>query len=347
MNKTLKFSWGHIIAFLALIAVSYISFVGFTYLKNGNFTIALIEMGITDLFYIFVFIGAQQLKASGVKMKRKIIWERILLFVSPLIFIVGMISMSHFWTVRSRDQLIVEQFSNSIESAKQLFDDYEDYSNKRIEKYESTLNNIIGSQYSKPDLFKNAGFQRGKTDVQKANMVETLRLQLLSTNYYNLKNKAIKWIDEANQGASTWNVFLLGNTREIKSSIAEWENQLKSFSAKEMTNESLTAQYFTKDQYQRGDIFDEEEKFISIGAKKAIDGIDGLTSAFTKPELPNVYAIVFGIILYFMLLFPYLIQERHSKSSYKTIGKKISNKSKITISSDNSKNAPLKGTFRL
>jgi hypothetical protein len=34
MNEQLKFSWGHIIAFLALIIISYISFVG---VKNNNF----------------------------------------------------------------------------------------------------------------------------------------------------------------------------------------------------------------------------------------------------------------------------------------------------------------------
>ena len=67
MNEKLQFSWGHIIAFLALIAVSYISFVGFTYLTNGNFTFALIGMGITDIVYILFFIGAQQMKASGVR----------------------------------------------------------------------------------------------------------------------------------------------------------------------------------------------------------------------------------------------------------------------------------------
>ena len=38
MNEQLKFSWGHIIAFLALIIISYISFVGVTYMTDGDFT---------------------------------------------------------------------------------------------------------------------------------------------------------------------------------------------------------------------------------------------------------------------------------------------------------------------
>lgn len=334
MNETLKFSWGHIIAFLAMIAVSYISFMGFTYLTNGNFTMALIGMGITDLVYIIVFIGAQQLKASGVKMKKKSIWERILIFGSPLIFVVGMISMSHFWTVRSRNISIVQQFKTSIENARQLFNDYEDYSDKRISLYETGLNTLIDNRTTRPEMFKRSGLTLENANIQKDNMVETLQLQLLSSNYYNLKTKALKWIEEASQGASTWNVFLLGNTQEIKSAIDNWENQLKSFSTKEMSNETLVVET-------------EVIPFDSMGARRSIDGIDGLTSAFTTPQKPNVSAIIFGIVIYGMLIFPYLIQERHSKSSYTIFGRKNKYTSGITISKETSKNVSHKGTFRL
>lgn len=304
MNEKLQFSWGHIIAFLALIAVSYISFVGFTYLTNGNFTFALIGMGITDIVLIIFFIGAQQMKASGVKMSRKIIWERIFIFGSPVVFIAGMISMSHFWTVRSQNDEIVETFNNSINSSKQLFTDYEEYSNQRIETYQNNLTQIIVNKSSNPQAFKNAGFEDSKASIQRDNMVETLRLQLLSQNYDSLKTVASKWIDDAAQGASTWNVFLLGNTQEIKAALGNWENQLKSSSAKEMSNESITG---TVDHFQ------------SNGAKNAIVGIDSLTSSFTNQKFPTLGAIIYGLIIYFMLLFPYFLQDRHTKNVYRKL----------------------------
>ena len=313
MNEKLQFSWGHIIAFLALIAVSYISFVGFTYLTNGNFTFALVGMGITDIVFILFFIGAQQMKASGVKMKRKIIWERIFIFGSPIVFIAGMISMSHFWTVKSQNDEIVETFKNSINSSRQLFTDYEEYSNQRIETYQNNLTQIIVNKGSNPQSFKKAGFEDSKASIQRDNMVETLRLQLLSQNYDSLKTVANKWIDDAAQGASTWNVFLLGNTREIKEALGNWENQLKSFSAKEMSNESITG---TVDHFQ------------SNGAKNAIAGIDSLTSSFTTKKTPKPAAFFFGIVIYFMLLFPYFLQERHTKNIYRLTG--AENKTKHT-----------------
>lgn len=305
MNEKLQFSWGHIIAFLALIVVSYISFVGFTYLTNGNFTFALIGMGITDLVFILFFIGAQQMKASGVKMRRKIIWERIFIFGSPIIFIAGMISMSHFWTVRSHNDEIVKTFKNSINSSRQLFSDYEEYSNQRIDSYQNNLTRIIVNKSSNPQAFKKAGFDDSKATVQRDNMVETLRLQLLSQNYDSLKTIANKWINDASKGASTWNVFLLGNTREIKDALGDWENQLKSFSAKEMSNESII-----------GNV----DHFQSDGVKNAIVGIDSLTYSFTNQKLPTVGAIIFGLIVYFMLLFPYFLQDRHTKNVYRLTG---------------------------
>lgn len=318
MNEKLQFSWGHIIAFLALIAVSYISFVGFTYLTNGDFTFALFGMGITDIVFIIFFIGAQQMKASGVKMKRKIIWERIFIFGSPIVFIAGMISMSHFWTVKSQNNAIVETFKNSINSSRQLFTDYEDYSNQRIDAYQNNLTQIIVNKSSNPQAFKGAGFEDSKASIQRDNMVETLRIQLLSQNYDSLKTVANKWIDEAAQGASTWNVFLLGNTREIKEALGNWENQLKSFSAKEMSNENIAG---TVDHFQ------------SNGAKDAIEGIESLTSSFTTQKFPTLAAIIFGLIIYLMLLFPYIIQDRHTKNVYRLTGSESNTKHKKVKSS--------------
>lgn len=311
MNEKLKFAWGIVISILAIIIVSYISFVGFTYLTNGDFTFAAIGMVLTDLFYLLFFLGAQNMKASGEKMNKKIIWERIFIFGSPVIFIAGMISMSHFWTVKSQNDEIVETFTSSINNAKQLFSDYESYSNDRISKYEKGLNLIIANKGKDSQTYKNAGFEDEKVYIQKDNMIETLRLHLLSTNYDSLKNVALKWIESASEGATTWNVFLLGNTREIKAALNNWEDQLKSFSAIELSNENLVNKDLTH--------------FSSNGVQKAIQGIDSLTSSFTTQKFPTLSAIFFGIIIYLMLLFPYVLQDRHTKNVYRLIGDENSN----------------------
>lgn len=86
INETLKFSWGHIIAFVALIIISYLSFMGITYLTNGNFLYAGIGVLIIDVLIILFFIIPQILKGTDEKFRRKIIFERILFFSAPIVF---------------------------------------------------------------------------------------------------------------------------------------------------------------------------------------------------------------------------------------------------------------------
>lgn len=87
MNEQLKFSWGHIIAFLALIVLSYITFVGVTYKTDGNFMKASIAMIVIDIVLLVFFIGAQMLKATTKKFAKRIWIERIFIFGSPIVFL--------------------------------------------------------------------------------------------------------------------------------------------------------------------------------------------------------------------------------------------------------------------
>ena len=52
INETLKFSWGHIVAFLAIIFISYMSFMGLTYLTDGDFLIAGVGVAIIDILLL-------------------------------------------------------------------------------------------------------------------------------------------------------------------------------------------------------------------------------------------------------------------------------------------------------
>lgn len=304
MNERLKFSWGHIFAFAALIAVCYISFMGFTYLTDGNFIYGLIGMALTALAYLLVFIGAQQLKASGVRMSRKIVAERMLLLLSPLVFVAGMVSMAHFWTVHSQNDAVVAEFQKSINGSRQLFADYDSYAAARIAAYESRLDGIIARRTADPQAWAAAGFKAGKEEVQKHNMLEALRLQLLSPNYTDLKDLAVRWIDNADNGATVWNVFLIGNTREIKSALLSWNSELKKMSQKTLSNEGDAA------------------SFDSGCVADAVSGIDNIASIFTTRKAPVAEAVVFGIIVFLMLLLPYFLQARHTKSNYRLLGKR-------------------------
>ncbi|WP_300726142.1 hypothetical protein [uncultured Bacteroides sp.] len=308
MNEQLKFSWGHIIAFLTLIFLSYVTFVGVTYMTNGNFAEAGIAMVGIDLVLFLFFIGAQMAKATTHKFKRWIFIERLLIFGSPIIFIFSMVPFAHFWTVHSKNEKIVSEFTQAINASKQMFEDYETYANQRISNYTMMLDGVITNKAVAPDAFRACGFTPGKEYIQKENMIHTLKLQLLSSNYDSLKVEANKWIGASSDGASTWNVFLLGNTREIKSAIHGWNEQLADYAKNKFTNEEF--------QGNNVDLFGKSN--VSLNAVDT--GLDNLKAMFVTTDFPPFHAYIIGILLYFALLFPYFLQDRHTKSQYRLLG---------------------------
>lgn len=322
MNEQLKFSWGHIIAFLALIILSYITFVGVTYKTDGDFTKAGIAMVAIDVVLFVFFLGAQMMKATTRRFAKRIWIERILVLGSPVVFLLCLMPYFHFGTVQSQDEEIVKHFTDAISASKQMFADYDSYSTERIYNYDHMLGRVITNKIVHPDEFASCGFSSGKEEIQRDNMVKSLRLQLISENYDSLKTEATKWIESSSNGASTWNVFLMGNTKEIKNAIHDWNVQLQEFSKHKMSNEAFNDYNVVK-------AFEEVS-----GSLDSVDrGLDGLTAMFIKSSLPSIGSILGAIVFYFALLFPYFLQDRHTKSQFRLIGmeKGVSRMSSMTL----------------
>jgi hypothetical protein len=271
-------------------------------------------MLIIDTIIFLVFIGAQILKASARRFSRKIWIERILILGSPIIYLAILIPYFHFFSVHSQNDFIVAKFTEAINSSKQMFYDYDSYSNSRVDNYERMLRRITAGHATNLEEYKKCGLTEGMEQIQITNMVNALRLQLLSMNYIGLKSEALKWIDSSSAGASTWNVFLLGNIREIKLAIKGWYDILEGLSEHKLTNEEVS-------EYNVVKTFEETYTSpIEVNAK-----LDVLTNQFTKSSPPTIVSIILAIVLYFVLLFPYFLQDRHTKSKYRLIGMEKNN----------------------
>ena len=306
MNEQLRFSWGHIIAFLALIFVSYVTFMGVTYLTSGDFVTAGIAMVGIDVLLFLTFIGGQMAKSTTRKFHRWIWMERICILGSPVFFCLAMIPYFHFWTVHAQNEVIVKDFTSAISASKQIFTDYEHYSTQRITNYADMLEKVIRKHQA--NEMKACGLLEGWESYQKTSMIQTLQLQLLSQNYDSLKVEALSWIDQSSQGASTWNAFLIGNTKEIKLAIHDWHNQLATYAKHRLSNEEFH-------NYNQVDDF-----AASSGSLAAMDkGLDSLSDKFSTMRKPNFMAIGTALLIYLMLLSPYLLQARHTKSLYRLL----------------------------
>lgn len=313
MNEKLSFTWGHIIAFLALIALGYFTYVGTTYYTGGNFIVAGIFTALILIATIALFFSLQKLKFTNRKMGKRIKIERVLLFASPVLFLVLMLPTEHFFTVHDRNDAVVSNFTNAISGSKGLFSDYEQYAEKRILDYETHLTEIADSHDS---LYDVVGFERGQERALIENGVATLRRQLLA-DFDTLQTSAEEWIDKANNGASIWNVFLMGNTQEIMSAIYGWQSQLEGFAKHRMSDEEKLPSW-------EGPISESESNYISDfyspEAGIAIDEIANLRSSFTETGWPGFKFLLTFILLYGALLLPWVLQDRHTKNPYRIFG---------------------------
>ncbi len=390
-NKTLKFAWGHIIAFVALIFISYIAYMGEFYSNGGNFLAAVAKIFVIDICILITFIGAQILKGTDEKFRRSMIKERILICLCPVAFIGSMIPYNHFWNVYSERNQIEEKFTSAISKSKQMFYDYDLYADNRIANYDRYLTNIINyhnnakepdslsevveaveevvdvinddrrkiiknkynrylintdksenkkrrnidadkktrgdigyivrgpiiledkevdtiitENYAQPRLseyerqYERSGFSGKNEALQKENYIQTLRLQLKSQNTDSLQYIALKWINNANSGASIWNAFLIGNIGKISDAIKSWNETLYKMSEFKMSNEPDNATAF----------YDIEGSYA-----QAIADLEEL-----KDIYENTGGIAFNtvwscILLFLMLLFPYILQERNTRAA--------------------------------
>ncbi len=284
-NETLKFSWGHIIAFIALIFISYIAYMGDFYMNGGNFDLSALKVLLIAIGLLTTFIGAQIYKGADKKFDRSIKIERLLICLSLIVFILAMIPYNHFWNVHDRREQIETKFNSAIMQSRQMFGDYDAYAKNRIESYQQAL---------EIDDYD---------DIQKNTYIRTLELQLSSGNYDNLKNEAIKWIDDSNQGVSVWNAFLVGNVEEIADAINTWGQTLSNYSAPILSNERVAG--------NQVNAFSAENESMNF----AISELTSLISIYKKKGGVNLITIATAIVLFLMLLFPYILQTRNTKAN--------------------------------
>lgn len=281
MNEKLKFSWGHIFAFVALILIAYMTFVGASYYMDGKYKFlnsGFIALAVFVLLFV-IFIGAQQVKGVEHKFDKHIKWERFLVFSSPIFFVLLMLPFSHAWTVYGRQGEIMANFSESCRESKQMFTEYEVYADRRIKKADYTL---------------------GEDELeswQRKNRLDALTLTIMPANYDSIKNDAIGWLSSASTGTSTWNVFLLGNVAKIENAVDSWHSYLTELSKKDFMFEN------------EAEHFDTDSKFLD----SAKAGISKLPNLYMDLGF-NFWTILWAVLLYFMLAVPYIIQERHTKA---------------------------------
>lgn len=302
MNEKLKFSWGHILAFVAIIFMGYITFMGATYLFKGSYVKIGITVVLTLLLLVTFFIGAQFFKGTEKEFKKRIWVERFFVCLAPILILLMIRPFSpfaHFWAIENQSKKVKEEFGKSISGSKQLFTDYDIYANNRIDALRENLTSVVENKNVDHQVYEQFGFIDFDDEMQIGNRTKALEAQLKPTGYDSLKLMANKWIDEASRGASVWNVFLIGNVSAIKAAIKQWHSYLQEFSKKQFSIES------------DGLYFDANNQSLNT----AISGLDELTNMYGNKSTKSPWeAWLSGFLCYLFLMVPYFVQRRSTQS---------------------------------
>lgn len=299
MNDLLKFSWLHVFAYIAAIFIGYVSFMGKTYQTDGNFLVAGLWTGIIVVVLLFIFIGAQQLKGTDRRFKRRLTIERVLVFVSPIVFVLLMFPFLHFWTVFSRNDEISTKFERAVRSSESMFDAYDTYAKQRVSQYDEALRPFAMWQEG-DDLSIDPVFELDTEDdrIRRDSHVATLKTMLHSSNDSTLRQMAVEWIHGV-RGVSVWNIFVLGNLNEVKEALGQWRSRLVALTEHRMQDEPATAVSFDADQ---------------TVLTRCLYDLNQLSGLYTRSGGPTTLGLLMLLLCYVLMLAPYLLQRRFSKS---------------------------------
>ena len=315
MHEKLKFSWSHIIAYLALIGIAYVSYVGLFYNLDSGFVKPGVYTGFIIITLWFWFIGMQKIKGvSNVPLIKyfrfdKSIWvERILFFTAPIVLVICLIPFNHAMNVVGNADNIEKTYKVTISLSEKFFKDYEKYCDQRIQNYTIKLKNDSTTKVNESTINSE---------------VEILRRQLLGDNYSMLKNEVLGnddtsgWIDKVNKETNVWNVFMIGNIKVIEGAISGWSSDLENLSKVVLSTEGSDSKEIKP--------FDSDKEILN----NINDGFVELRNIYSQDELYkglNFRTILYGILLYLMLMFPYIVEERHPLNSYRLMKKNMKKK---------------------
>lgn len=284
MNKKLHFTWGHIFAFIAIIFISYSSFMGISFKTGGDFLQAiLITLGVVIVFILF-FIFPQQLKATESNFSKCIWAERILIHAAlPVALAFALVPQSpftHFGAIVQKAPQIESQYQTTANSFNDVISDYEQYVSSR----EIRLNEVMENNNYSPS--------------QRNNRKQILDIYLKPQQYTDYVNGDLKkYIDNA-KSVKVWNVYTVSNVKAISESATTLVNTLTNNSSRILSFEEGVSSY------------DGADVLKKVNAK-----ISELSGLF-KDNHWSWLSFILAILASFFMFVPYLTQQRNGKNTY-------------------------------
>jgi ABC-type glycerol-3-phosphate transport system permease component len=303
-----EFLWIVLFTILPAVVFGIICFLSINFLSLGDTLLSLVVATVFALLLLIPVFVAICLKKTSRPSKASIIWEWILFFLFIFLAFVFLFPFSHYFVVSEKKDGIQQKLSQNVSEAKNMFAKYKTYANNREYIYEQELTNALSKghdgSYIYPSKYDDFGFQAGGDDSkQKEDKLKDLHngLFLHPFDYQKEKEKDLSWLGDAQNSIDSWaKISIVSVVKDMDNNIQTWFYNLVKLSKARGTGE--TAINFDEDTNSTVTILNVKRQF-----KKEVKDMFFVT---------NFRAIIFAIVLYFLMWLPWLPYigiRRHSK----------------------------------
>lgn len=294
--KQNKFPLAVVINLLAAITFGYFCFLGTNFYTLGDKDKSITYAVIIILLLIGTSLGAKFLKQTKRNFKSRFVWEIIsLVLFTVIIGYLTYTTFSHYFVVSENETEIQSKLNLSITQAENMYNEYEQYVDNRKNNYEANLNSAILTMNGNNSDFIKYDFMTNSIpyDKQIIRKMRTIGFDLMPSNYNSMKSGNLSWLAKSKESVENWKPIGLV---DVINNIETFSNNWKS----DLINTSKIR--------EKG-----EENEVSDFTYKLT--LNQVTKYFTTQGNPTPTSIVYSLLVYVIMLLPYVLSNRSTKSS--------------------------------
>ena len=290
MEKS-RFNFAWVAAVIALLAFSYISFMGLVYCQLfGVWLCVLITFALDALIVLCVRLMC---KAKHTRWLRLGLLGQIVFGLIVLVLLIGAsVMFAHFTRIIDQRETIQNTYVAAVEDAKNMGDKYAAYVDKRCSTYSDALKKLQSSSADYKALFSNSlalGFSKDYVVNKCSGNLHNLLMGSYESG--DLERKRSRWLE--NVSASVWNLSLPSNIRDITFTVNRWLDNYTELSSKSYTGE------------------DNVQSFADSSFNMNVSKLQELC---TKISGPSLLSIILALICYGLILLPWFITQKNIAS---------------------------------
>jgi hypothetical protein len=289
-----RFTLSAVLTLLGGVGLTFFSFLGNMYLTQGNYLKSALYPAILTLLLVVIAFAAANFKKARFNFRKNAIKEILFLIIYFIVAFFSLVSFTHYFNIQDKKQEIGTKIKSDIDQVRNMFVEYEDRVNKRVQDFDGFLETLIAGKNTNRTEYLKYFVQPGPDDqTQKNNKLVMFKDDLRPDKYDTIKAIALEWLQNSEQIVMDVKPFgLMEVISDFETNANEWYSQIQTY--------DQTVNTFPDEQITVN--FEYQLSFASV------------TDELTKVEKPNVLALLFFFLAHLLILLVYIMAIRDGKS---------------------------------